>query len=242
VRRARWLALALALAGLALSGCETTAEKSAQLNHEAKHVTVTEKGLTIAHQSAVVKVLGATVLHGSEGAAVVVTLRNDSSHALREVPIAITVSDSRGDTLSQNNAPGLEGALVSLGSLAAHSTAVWVDDQVPAAGQPASVTTRVGQSAQMSKSPPRLTISSVRLGESPANGAVATATVSNRSAIAQRKLVVFAVARRAGKIVAAGRAVVPELSPGAAKPVELFLVGDSSGAQLQLSATATTFG
>ena len=236
------LALALALAAVALTGCETTAEKRAQQKREAKHVTLTEKGLTIAHQSAVVKVLGATVLHGSEGAAVVVTLRNDSSHALREVPIAITVSDSRGHRLSENNAPGLEGALVSLASLAAHSTAVWVDDQVPTAGQPATVTTQVGQSPQLHESPPNLAISSARLSESPANGAVVTASVSNRSAIAQRKLVVFAVARRDGRIVAAGRAVVPELGAGVAKPVELFLVGDASGAQLQLSAPATTLG
>ena len=71
------------LALLALSGCESTQEKSAKLEKTAHHTRLVERGLSVLEQSADVRVLGATLVHGAEGAAAVVTLRNDSAHALR---------------------------------------------------------------------------------------------------------------------------------------------------------------
>ena len=92
--------MALALGGAALAGslagCETTAEKSARLEKTRIHTHLAEQGLTITKQSADVHVLDATLVHGSEGSAAVVTLRNDSGHTLKGVPIAITVKDVHG--------------------------------------------------------------------------------------------------------------------------------------------------
>lgn len=238
--RTGWAALALAT--LALSGCETTAERSAKLQRQAKRVTLTEKGLSITRESSDVKVLGATIVRGSEGSAAVVTLQNHSSRTLRGVPLAITVRDSGGRTLFQNNGPGLEAALVSVASLGPHRTIAWVDDQLPAGSAPASVSARVGQAPALSGSLPKLTIAGARLSEDPSNGLVASGTISNRSSIAQTSLVLFGVARRAGRIVAAGRGVLPELAAGASAPFQVFLVGDGRGAQLLLSAPPTSFG
>jgi hypothetical protein len=240
VRLAAPVLVALALA---LTGCETTAEKSAKLEKEAqRHAKVsTQRGLSIARESTRVKVLSAIVLRSSEGAVAVVTLRNTSAHALRAVPLAVTVSDVRGKTLYQNDAPGLEAALVSMPSLAAHATSVWVDDQVPASGQPASASARVGE-APTAASLPQLGVSGVHLVEDPTNGVGAAGTVSNHSPIAQSNLVLYGLARRAGKIVAAGRAVIPELGKGAQLPFQIFFVGDPRGAQLQVSAPASTVG
>jgi hypothetical protein len=239
----RWTVwAALALAALALAGCETTAEKSAKLQRQAKHVTLAQKGLSIARESADVKVLATTIVRSSEGAAAVVTLENDSSHTLREVPIAITVRDSHGHTLFQNNGPGLEGALVAVPSLAAHRTFVWVDDQVPANGEPVGVSARVGEAPRVTSSLPDIAVEGAGLSEDPSEGVVAAGSVKNHSSVAQRKLVIFGVARRGGKIVAAGRGVLPELAPGASTPFQVFFVGNASGAQLQVSAPPTTFG
>ena len=66
--------------------------------------------------------------------------------------------------------------------------------------------------------------------------------VHNRSKVAQQKLVVYVTARRAGRIVAAGRAILPEVAAGASVPFQAFLVGSAAGTQLQASAPATTFG
>jgi hypothetical protein len=112
----------LLLAALALGGCESSREKSAQLERAAKlaraeHPVQASKGLSILKASTQVQVVATQVLHSSEGTAAVVTLRNASAHALRDVPIAITVKDAAGAALYQNNAPGLEAALTSVALL-----------------------------------------------------------------------------------------------------------------------------
>lgn len=232
---------------LALTGCETTAEKSAKLEAKAKreqalHPALTQKGLSIARASTAVQVVSATVLHSSEGAAAVVTLRNVSSRALREVPIAITVKNAHGATLFQNDAPGLETALVSVPSLPPHGELTWVDDQVPPTGEPATVSALVGEAQTAPEKVPAINVEGVHQIEDPTNGVGAAGTVHNRSKVVQRSLVVFAVARRAGRIVAAGRAVLPEAPAGAATPFQVFFVGNPSGAHLETSAPPTVLG
>jgi hypothetical protein len=227
--------------GLALTGCETTAEKSAQLERVAhRHAQVAEKGLAIAKQSTAVHVLDAVLVHSAEGAAAVVTLRNDSANALKDVPIAITVKDARGSTVFQNNAPGLEAALTSLGSIPAHGEATWVDDQVPASGVPASVSAIVGEPPIVNGPVSRIEVVGVHQGEE-SSSATAAGAVRNRSNVTQQALVVYAVARRAGRVIAAGRAILPEVAAGASIPFQAFLVGSPNGASLQADAPPTTF-
>jgi hypothetical protein len=240
VRAARTAALALAV--VSLGGCETTQEKAAKLRRQEKSLAVAEQGLSITRRSSDVEVLGAVVVHDSERAAAAVTLRNSSAKTLRAVPIAITVKDAGGKTLFQNNAPGLESALVSVPSIAAHATVVWVDDQLPAGGAPTSASAKVGEAPAAGGPPPTLTVSGARIAEDPANGIVAGGAVANHSTVAQSSLVVFAVARRGGTIVAAGRAIVPELAPAASAPFQASLVGRTSGARLEVFAPPASFG
>ena len=238
-------ALALALTGAALaaslSACATTAEKSARLEKAAHHTRLAEKGLTIGRQSPDVRVLSATIVHGREGNATVITLSNTSARALRAVPIAITVKDAHGTTLFQNNTAGLEPALTSLGSLAGHGQATWIDDQILTSGTPASVSATVGVSPSVNGALPRIEVQGVHASaEGGTEGAAGT--VHNESSVSQQNLVVYVLARRGGHVVAAGRAVLPEVGAGASLPFQAFLQGDPSGARLEASAPATTFG
>jgi hypothetical protein len=238
VRRA-----ALVLLALTLTGCETTAEKSAKLERAAQgasHGALASKGLSITRPSAYVTVLGASFLEGSEGGAVAVTLRNGSSRLLQAVPIAITVKGAGGRTLAQNNAPGLEAALVSISSLAPHAELTWIDDQLPSSKGSTSVEATVGEAASIAAAPPRIVAGAVHLIEE-ASGVGAVGIISNRSAVTQRKLVVYVIARRGGKIVAGARAVLAEVAAGASVPFQAFFTGDPHGAQLQASAPPTTF-
>jgi hypothetical protein len=233
----------LALAALALTGCETTAENSAKLERAAKHVSLTQqKGLSIERASTAVKVVATTVVRGSEGAAAVVTLRNGSARALSNLPIAIDVKDARGASVYANNVPGLSRTLVSVGSIPAGATLTWVDDQIQPTGVPASVSAEVGEGTRVSGAPPRLDIEEAGLHDDPTSGLGAEGTVVNHSRVTQQELVVYAVARRSGKIVAAGRAVLASLPAGASTPFQIFFVGDARGAQLQVSAPPTTPG
>jgi hypothetical protein len=236
-------AAGLLLLALTLAGCESNVERSAHLAKLAHHHHV-QQGLSIAHISADVEVVETTVLRGAEGAAVaVVRMRNRAPRALREVPIAITVKDTGGRTLYQNNAPGLEATLTSLASLPAHGEATWVDDQVQASSAPASASAIVGEAPAASGPLPRIEVAGLHPGEESATGGRNVAgTVRNRSGVTQQSLVIYVLAKRDSKIVAAGRAQLAEVTAGASVPFQAFLVGSSSGGKLEASAPPTTLG
>jgi len=232
------------LAG-ALSGCQSTQEQSAKLEAKAKlekreHPTSAQHGLSIAHPSTEAKVLEATVLPGSEGAAVAVTVENTSAQALEAVPIAIAVKGASGQIVYQNNTTGLEPSLTEISSLPAHEPVTWVDDQIPASGEPASVHATVGEAPAAQGALPQIAVSGLSLAE--ASTGETAGTVHNRSTVDQRHLVVYVTAVRSGRIVAAGRAVLAELAAGASMPFQVFLIGSPDGARLVADAPAVASG
>jgi hypothetical protein len=234
--------LALALT-LALAGCETTAEQSARLEREAARGGASAArggGLSIARESRLVEVVQETVLHSPEGSAVVLRLRNRSGTALRDVPLAVTVRDARGAVLYTNSTPGLARTLVSAPLLGAHGELTWIDDQVQGAGAPVSVSAKVGEAPAFSGPIPRIAVEGAHLVEDPSNGLGAEGTVANRSGVVQRELVVYALAERAGRIVAAGRAVLAQAPAGASTRFQVFFIGDPRGARLRFDAPAST--
>jgi hypothetical protein len=231
-------AAALVLAALTLTACESSQQKSARIEKVAKREArqraasrpLAQRGLSITRESKLVRVGATAVLHSSEGAAAVVSLRNVSATALRDVPIEITVKDAHGATIYTNDTPGLATTLVSVPLLPAHSTSTWIDDQVQTSGVPASVSARVGEGERVSAGIPHLAIEGAHLAEGGAEGSVV-----NRSSIGQRELVIYAVASRAGTIVAAGRAVIPVAAAGTSTHFQVIFIGDPRGAKLQIS-------
>jgi hypothetical protein len=241
----RWAALALPLAAVALAGCETSAEKSARLEKAAKLRAAQnpqhQQQLTITRTSRFVKAASTAVLSSSEGHAVVVTLRSSSPHALRDVPLQVTVHDARGASIYSNTGPGLARSLTSVPSLPAHGELTWVDDQVQPAGVPVSAIARVGEAPAVTGAQPSLTVTGTRLFEDPVNGIGAEGEIVNRSSITQAELVVYAVALRGGRIVAAGRALLPQAAANASTHFQVFFIGEPRGASLRVSAPPTTF-
>jgi hypothetical protein len=239
----------LALLALALTGCETTAEKSAKLERVAKQRQAVEiaknppakRGLSITRPSTSIKVIATAVLHSPEGNAVVLTLHNASVKSSSDVPIAITAYDARGMAVYTNSEPGLSTALVSAPVVRAHATMFWIDDQIGTATTPASVRAKVGEGTPTGAGAiPRLTVEGAHLSEVTAGGGAVEGSVVNHSPLAQREVLVDALARRGGKILAAGRAVLPQVAgAGAATHFQLYLIGDPRGARLVLSASPT---
>jgi hypothetical protein len=237
---------ALVLAALALAACESNQERSAALKkahhgqevEEAKRRALAQRALTITRQSTRVKVVATAVVHGSEGDAAIVTLHNTSGKALSNVPIEITVRSASGASLYTNAIPGLSATLASIALIPAHSVQTWIDDQVQATGTPASVSAKVGEGTPVKGAIPQLSVVGAHLAEA----TEAEGNLVNRSALAQSELVVDAVARRAGKIIAAGRAVLASAPAGTTTPFQIFFVGAPAGAQLEVSAPATAPG
>jgi hypothetical protein len=233
----RWAALALAC--LTLIGCETTQEKSAKLEHAHRKVAVASRGLTIAQASRSIRVLSTAALHTTEGTAAVITLAN-SGTSQREVPLLVSVKQSGGSAVT-NSEPGLARSLTSVAYLPAHATVVWVDDQLTLVGRASAVTATVGEGKSSTGALPKITLGSHRLEREP-SGEVLTGTVNNGSSVTQHELVVYAVATRGGHLIAAGRAVIASVAPGASSQFRIFLIGGSAqGAQLTLSAPPSTF-
>jgi hypothetical protein len=232
------LAAALAIPALAVgaAGCESTQEKSAKLERVAKHERLAPRGVTVTKQSRDVRVLAAEVVQGKEGSAVVVRLRDTSSRPILAAPIAIAVRDAHGKTVYRNNAPGEDESLTKV-SLQPGSETVWIDDQVHGEGVPASATAEVGEGSHPAGTPPKLSVEGLRAGgEGGAEG-----SVKNESGKTQTNLVVFVLALKGGRIVAAGRAVLPEVPPGANDSFQVYFVGDAAGARLQANVPATSY-
>jgi hypothetical protein len=244
VRRA-----ALVLAALALTGCETSAEKSAKLERVAKHEaaeakrrrTLAQQGLSITRESTKVTVAATATLHSSEGTAAVVTLRNLTATALRDVPIQVSVKNVGGATIYTNRTSGLAAALLSVPLVPAHGSTTWIDDQVQATGA-TSVSARVGEGEAVSAAIPQIAIERTHLVDNETSGFEAEGVLANHSTVSQRELVVYATASRRGKVVAAGRAVIPEAAAGASTRFQVFFIGSPQAAQLKLSAAPSTFG
>jgi hypothetical protein len=235
---------ALVLIALVLTGCETTAEKSAKLERQALRAAGHAQratGLDITRPSSAIKVLGSTVLHSSEGAALAVTLENRSSRAVADVPIAVTVRGAGGATAYSNSGPGLVHSLVSAPLIAPHGQLTWIDDQVTGTpGSSPSATAEVGEGTAVNGSVPAIAVTGAHIFEEPGSGFGAKGTVVNHSTIAQAELVVYATARRGARILAAGRAVLSQVPAGASIPFQLFFIGDPRGAELLVSAPPST--
>jgi len=194
----RWgsacLASLVALSAIALGACQSSQEKSAELEKSGHNAISKEKGLQITAVNKQVKVLDTTTLTDKNGSAVVVTLKNESSQGLINTPIAIDVQDAKGKSVFKNNDPGLEASLIGVPLMQAGQTVDWVNDQVLAAGTPKSVKVQVGSTKDtLSSSVPELEVSKPKLKTDPYSGTEAAGTVTNKSGIDQTRLILFAV-------------------------------------------------
>jgi hypothetical protein len=196
----------------------------------------------IGKRSKVVKVGNRAVLNDKNGTAVVVELRNTSKRMLARVPVAIEVRNGKRSVF-KNDDPGLEPSLVGVPVLLPGQRLLWVHDQVLATGKGKSVKAKIG--AERGATPgrlPHIRITPPRLEVDPTSGTLAVGRLVNRSRVLQRNIVVYAVARKGRRIVAAGRAAVERLKPGASAAYQVFFIGDPRGARITLAAPPTRFG
>jgi hypothetical protein len=237
--------LAVALAGVALivSGCESTQDKSAKIAAELGPVAQ-EKGLSISARSKEVKVVSTTLLSDANGSAVVVELHNDSNRDLAEVPILVDVLDVKGKSVYRNDIPGIEPALAAVPFIPAGGDVAWVHDQVLAVGKPAAVKVTVGAGGEeASGEQPRVSVTEPKLEGDPYTGVAAGGEVVNESGEDIERLLLYAVAHKGSKIVAAGRgAIEPLKDKPKPVPYNVFFIGDPKGAEVTIAEFPTVAG
>lgn len=246
IARAPALAAGL-LAALTLTACESTQSRSQRLRAAAKQ-RAPERGLRIDRPNPDVKITDTAVLTDARAgrSAAVVTLRNTSARPLAGLPLLFTVTGADGAKLFSNDRPGASADLTTVGSLPAREALTWVDDVIVGVRGARAVQARVGEgraaATAAGSAPPRMRLADVRI-ERDRDGATAVGRVFNPSPIPQRRLVIFATARRGGRVVAAGRGIVPLVRPGPkGARFRLFFVGDPSRGRLRLQAPAVSLG
>jgi hypothetical protein len=227
---------------LALSSCESSYSKNDELAAEGRTILKEEEGLNVTKTSSTVEVLDATVLSDTYGAAVVVTLKNNSSQALRNVPVEINVKDAKGKSVFQNTDPGLEAALTSVPVMKPGETVDWVHDQILASGEPKSVEVKVGVTQEtLPPNAPELEASEAKLVSDPVSGIQAEGKITNTSDIQQLEVTLFAVARNGKRVVAAGRGGIKVIKANGDRPYHIFFIGNPKGAQVTVTAPPSTF-
>lgn len=232
---------ALMLAGALLaSGCQSTQDKSAELEARGGEA-FQEEGLKVSRQSRDVRIVSKTVLSDRNGAAVVAVIRNRTERALARVPVAIDVADGRGRSVFRNDDPGIEPSLAGISLLRPGQTIAWVHDQVLSTGpaKRASVTAGRNRGGAVPPALPEIEVGKAKLVTDPTSGVAAEGEVVNRSDVLQRELVIYGVAWRGGRIVAAGRSQIERLKPGRDATYQIFFIGNPRGARIELAAPPT---
>jgi hypothetical protein len=231
------LACGLLTLAAGAAGCESTQDKSARLAKQSGTLQ-DEQGLAVTKANPDVRVTGTDVVTDDNGSAVVVRLRNGSRRDQAGVPIALEVTGASGATVFTNATPGLERSLTHAALLAAGEETVWVNDQVFAAEPPKDATVKVGL-PDAEAAPPRATLRTgrVRLIDDPVSGIAATGRVTNPGAEDVRRVLVSAVVEQGGKVVAAGRAIVPRVRAGKSAGFRVFFIGDPRKGTIDVTTT-----
>jgi hypothetical protein len=223
--------------GLAASGCETTREKAAKVTKQGDDA-FRQTGLDVARANRAVQVLSTAVVSDVNGTAVAAVLRNTGPRALADVPLQLVVSDARGRATARNDEPGLEHGLTHVALLPPGTEVLWVNDQLTVlGGRPARAALTAGRDrGGATADAPTITVEGARLEGDPASGITAVARAVNGSAVVQRDLVVACVARSGGRVVAAGRAIVPGRRATGRATIHVYFIGDPTGAELTFEA------
>jgi len=239
VRRMAGALAAIALVP-ALGACESNQERSARIDAQGHEQIAGGTVVAIRAPNATVKVRRAVIVRGAGGGSAAAIELRAAGRAQANVPVQIDVRDAHGRSVYRNDTLGLQPSLQHLALIAPGRSVWWVDDQLLGATAPASVRARIGAAHAVARVP-HIALSGVHF-ETDAAGTYLTGTVHNRSHALQRDVPVFAVAQRGGRVVAAGRALIPKLpaTPGP-KPVHfrLLFVGSPSGAKVTLTVAPT---
>jgi hypothetical protein len=222
------------------TGCVSTQTIAARARLVDARIRAGQRVTLVTRADPAVSVGPPVVIHGRGGvSAIVVSVRNQSSRALADLPISIGVRTRAGhaDYLNASaSADYFQSHIASIGPRAA-TTWVLTTSRRLRGGR---VFAKVGFPALRTPVPgplPRIA-ASARRGRSMLD---VTVSVTSRSQVPQYDLPVYALAVRGGRYVAAGQAALAHLGTNGTATVRVSLIGNGLGASLRLLAPPTIF-
>jgi len=222
----------------AVSGCATTQDANKRASIQADRTLASRKPLVLRGTDEAVRVVRTSVVSGKDGSAIVVVLRNRGEAPVNDLPIEVgrrggdPLNAGRNVSYFQSHAPAIAPG--------AEATWVYVTKERIGSGP---VFARLGTPPAIAPKADRVPALEVseRGTHSGKAGSSVIAEVANDSGIPQYGLDVYAVARRGGRYVAAGRASLTHLGVDQKAELTLNLIGDAKGSQIQIYAPPTLF-
>ncbi|MDO8211062.1 hypothetical protein [Conexibacter sp. CPCC 206217] len=242
-------ALAIAIAcGGGLAGCVSTQQKNARAKIVATRVLDSRRPQRVTRTSADVRVSSVTLVRGGRASAVVVELRSSSPTALADLPVEVGVRVG-SHRRPLNAAGGLDWFQSHVPAIAANGTATWIfltRRPVAAGGRPYA---RVGAGATALPDGAALPRIATTVTAGPASRSDAgdraerrvRVRVDNDSGIPQYGVQLYALVRRGGRLVAAGKATVRHLGTGARTTAAVALAGAPGDGSVRVHAIPTIF-
>jgi hypothetical protein len=226
-------AASLVVLAAAVSGCATTQDANKRASIDADRTLASREPLVLRGTARNVQVVSTSVINGKDGSAVVVVLRNRGDQPVNDLPIEVgpeggkPVNTRRNVPYFQSHAPaiapGEEATWVYVSKEPLHA-----ERAVARVGPPSSQPTTAEHLSELDT-------------DGSSHGSSVHAEVTNDIGIPQYDLDVYAVARKGGRYVAAGRANLEHLGVSKTARLTLPLIGDAKGAQIQVFAPQTLF-
>jgi hypothetical protein len=241
VRSARSIiTLGAALAALPLSGCVTSQDRNGWAQLRAERILAGRKPSLVTVPSPDVTVGAVRAVRSKHAVAFVVELRNTSSRTLTDLPITVGVRRRGGAKTYLNRRSAGDYFLNHVASLAPEAELSWVfrtKRVADARGEPFAL---VGAPAHPPLSEARA-LPRIEVEETGDRGDAIAVRARNPTKVTQYGLQLYAVARRGGRTVAAGRTTVDTLNADDNTDATIRLVGTAQGATLAVVAVPTIF-
>jgi hypothetical protein len=228
------VAASLAVLAAAVSGCATTQDSNKRISVRFDRTLASRKPLELRGTDPDVKVVRTAVIGGKDGSSIVVVLRNTGDEPVNDLPIEVgtrggePINAAANVPYFQSHAP----------AIAPGEEVTWVYASKDPIGS-SEAFARVGAPS----SPPLTSARHVSELEASgkAGGSSVNAEVTNDTGVPQYDLDVYAVARRGGRFVAAGRVALEHLGVSKSAHLTLPLIGEAKGAQIEVVAPQTLF-
>jgi len=239
--------VALATLAIALAGCGGSKQQTQAATAQGKLISrqeeevpkVPKDTLNMGHFNRHLHIRNLALLGtGSHRAAVIQLF--DVTALQANLPVLIHVIGPQGELAYSNGGPGQDPVIQRVGLLLPGHDTWWVDDQISLGTTAAGFRVKVGTSTSPLPHPlPNIATTGVKL--EPGGAGTVSGTLVNRSAKAERNVVISAVALAGQRIVGAGRAVVRTLPASPARaPFRISLVSSGlKGERVELSVMPT---
>jgi hypothetical protein len=226
-----------------LTGCVTTQHIAARARLVNARILASQTPTRVDTSNPEVSVTRSVLIRSGTGTAIAVSLVNDSSRTLTDVPISVGTATRAGRRTYLNQSANLDYFQSHVAAIGPHATVTWVfttSRKVSAAARPFAT---VGDALLQAPVPGRLPqiATTVRRTVSTTGAVALQVAVVNHSVVPQYDLPVYAIAVRGGRDVAAGFASVVHLGTHGRTTVRLTLTGDTNQAALELAALPTIF-